>query len=95
MKRINDNAYILNLHGQYGVTAIFNASYLSPFGADDDLRTNPFREGENDGHNGATQVSSHVRDHLEPFKWSYHNIYGQAIQGSTERPYSTSLRHLE
>ena len=45
---INDNAYKLDLPGEYGVSASFNVSNLSPFDAGDNLRTNPFQEKEND-----------------------------------------------
>ena len=38
---INDNAYKLDLPGEYNVRATFNIFYLSPFDAGDDLRTNP------------------------------------------------------
>ncbi|KAI3457182.1 hypothetical protein Pfo_013845 [Paulownia fortunei] len=49
VERINDNAYKLELPGEYGVSASFNVSDLSLFDVDDeDLRTNPFQEGEND-----------------------------------------------
>ena len=41
LERINDNAYKLNLPGEYNVSATFNVSDLSPFDAGDDLRTNP------------------------------------------------------
>ncbi|XP_050252895.1 uncharacterized protein LOC126699228 [Quercus robur] len=50
---INDNAYKLDLPGEYGVNASFNVADLSPFDAGDDLRTNPSQEGENDAHQGA------------------------------------------
>ena len=36
LERINDNAYKLELPGEYGVHATFNVSDLSPFHADDD-----------------------------------------------------------
>ncbi|KAH9769333.1 Endonuclease [Citrus sinensis] len=45
---INDNAYKLDLPGEYNVSATFNVSDLSPFDVDDDLRTNPFQEEGND-----------------------------------------------
>ncbi|KAI3469143.1 hypothetical protein Pfo_025806 [Paulownia fortunei] len=49
VERINDNAYKLELPGEYGVGASFNVSDLSPFDVDDeDLRTNPFQDGKND-----------------------------------------------
>ena len=53
VERINDNAYKLDLPGEYGVSASFNVADLSPFDVGDDLRTNPSQEGENDAHQGA------------------------------------------
>ena len=49
LERINDNAYKLDLPGEYTVSATFNVTDLSPFDAGDDLRTNPFQEEGNDG----------------------------------------------
>ena len=40
-ERINDNAYKLDLPGEYSVNATFNVSDLSPFDVGDDLSTNP------------------------------------------------------
>jgi hypothetical protein len=37
---INDNAYKLDLPGEYGVSACFNVANLSPFDVGDDLRAN-------------------------------------------------------
>ena len=48
LKRINDNAYKLDLTGEYNISATFNVSDLSPFDVGDDLRTNPFEEKGND-----------------------------------------------
>ena len=50
VERINDNAYKLDLPGEYGVSASFNVSDLSPFEFLDslDLRTSPFKEGGTD-----------------------------------------------
>ena len=48
LERINDNAYKLDLPGEYNVSATFNVSDLSPFDVGDDLRTNPFQEEGND-----------------------------------------------
>ncbi|GKV10998.1 hypothetical protein SLEP1_g22287 [Rubroshorea leprosula] len=47
--RINNNAYKLELPGEYNVSTTFNVSGLSPFDVGDDLRTNPFEERGNDG----------------------------------------------
>ena len=48
MERINDNAYKLDLPGEYNVSATFNVSDLNSFDVGDDLRTNPLQEEGND-----------------------------------------------
>ena len=48
LERINDNAYKLDLLGEYNVKATFNVIDLSPFDVGDDLRTNPFQDEGND-----------------------------------------------
>ena len=48
LERVNENAYKLDLPGEYNVSATFNVSDLSPFDNSTDLRTNPFQEGEDD-----------------------------------------------
>jgi hypothetical protein len=45
LERINDNAYKLDLPGEYNVSATFNVTDLSPFDVGDDLRANPFSRG--------------------------------------------------
>jgi hypothetical protein len=54
LKRINDNAYKLDLPGEYNVSATFNVTDLSPFDVGCDLRANPFQEEGNDGDQGTT-----------------------------------------
>ena len=49
LKRINDNAYKLDLPDEYNVSATFNVTDLSPFDVGDDLRTNHFQEKGTDG----------------------------------------------
>jgi hypothetical protein len=48
LARINNNAYKLNLQGEYNISATFNVSDFSPFDVGDDSRTNPFEERVND-----------------------------------------------
>jgi hypothetical protein len=65
VERINDNAYKLDLPGEYGVSASFNVVDLSPFDVGDDLRTNPSQEGENDANQGAGHVDHTLRNGAE------------------------------
>jgi hypothetical protein len=53
VERINDNAYKLDLPGEYGVSVGFNVANLSHFDVGDNLRANPSQEGENDANQGA------------------------------------------
>jgi hypothetical protein len=48
VERINDNAYKLDLPGEYNISATFNVSELSLFDVGDDSRSNPFEERGND-----------------------------------------------
>ena len=50
IQKINDNAYKVELLGNYGVLATFNVSNLSPYEDDEliDSRTSLFQQGEND-----------------------------------------------
>ncbi|KAF8084785.1 hypothetical protein N665_0700s0003 [Sinapis alba] len=46
LKRINNNAYQIDLQGKYTISSTFNVSDLIPFVADElDLRLNPFKGG--------------------------------------------------
>ena len=59
LKRVNDNAYKLDLPGEYNVSATFNVSDLSPFDFADS-RTNPFEEGGNDGPQGSLRLVNDI-----------------------------------
>ena len=48
LARINNNAYKLDLLGEYNISATFNVYDLSPFDVGEDSRTNPFEERGND-----------------------------------------------
>jgi hypothetical protein len=48
LERINDNAYKLDLPGEYNISATFNVSDLSLFNVGEDSRLNPFKERGND-----------------------------------------------
>ena len=44
LEKINDNAYKVDLLGEYKVSATFNVSDLSPFDVGEDSRLNTFEE---------------------------------------------------
>ena len=48
MERINDNAYKVDLPGEYGVSVTFNVVDLSLFDVGDDSRSNSFEERGDD-----------------------------------------------
>ena len=60
LERINDNAYKLDLPGEYNISATFNVSDLSSFDVGDDSRTNPFEERGNDENQQAFKDPLHV-----------------------------------
>ena len=60
LERVNDNAYKLDLLGEYNISATFNVSDLSPFDVGDDSRTNPFEESGNDENQQAFKDPLHV-----------------------------------
>ncbi|KAG8472929.1 hypothetical protein CXB51_035050 [Gossypium anomalum] len=45
LEKVNDNAYKLDLPGEYNMSATFNVSDLTPYEDSVDLRTNLFQEG--------------------------------------------------
>ena len=57
LERINDNAYKLDLSGEYNISATFNVSDLSPFDVGDNSRTNPFED------RGIMRINKHSKIH--------------------------------
>ena len=68
LERINDNAYKLDLLGEYGVSATFYVSDLSPFDAGDNLRTNPSQEEGNDEDVGSKSKSTWDETYSDPIQ---------------------------
>jgi len=64
LERINDNAYKVDLPGEYGDSAIFNVSDLTLFDVGDDSRSNPFEKRGDDADQTNTK-RNHANDPLE------------------------------
>ena len=64
LERINDNAYKVDLPGEYGVSATFNVSDLTLFDVGDDSRSNPFEERGDDEDKPNTK-RNHANDPLD------------------------------
>jgi purine-nucleoside phosphorylase len=69
LESINDNAYKVDLPGEYGVSAIFNVSNLTLFTISDDLRSNHFKERGDDEEQPNTKYN-YANDPLEVLIWS-------------------------
>ena len=88
LERINDNAYRLDLPGEYNVSATFNVTDLSPFDIGEDLRANPFQEGGNDEDikaiktHGPVQVPAGpvTRARAKRFKEEMNNLVRRVLQ---------------
>ncbi|KAL2231083.1 UNVERIFIED_CONTAM: Transposon Ty3-I Gag-Pol polyprotein [Sesamum indicum] len=67
LERINDNSYKLDLPGQYGVSATFKISDLSPFydADNEESRTTPFQEGEDDRNIKGVQQTKEIQDPMD------------------------------
>jgi hypothetical protein len=65
LERINDNAYKLDLPGEYNTSATFNVSDLSLFDVGDDSRSNPFEERGNDENQQAP-----IKGSIACFSWA-------------------------
>jgi hypothetical protein len=108
LERINDNAYKLDLPGEYNVSATFNVSDLSPLGVGDelDLRTNPSQEEGNDEDFTSTRSwnADPIHVPIGPVTRArakkFHNALSGLIQGiwgqaSTWRPIDGDERNLQ
>jgi len=82
---LNDNAYRVNLLGDYGVSTTFNVADLSPYLDDnylEDLKAISSSQGENDGGPSLLACTSPTR-----FKSMLMEYIFQALAMSTDRPH--------
>jgi len=68
LKRINDNAYIIDLPEDYGVSSSFNINDLSPFDVGSKLRTTSIQEGGNDRGLSLDSIQEELEDEPLQFK---------------------------
>ena len=98
VERINDNAYKIELPGEYGVSATFNVADLSPFDVGEDSRTNPFQEGEDDViHQGEELEDSyeqmHEDDHVGKHAQTHANSHANTrTKGVTNQAQSNGYK---
>jgi len=67
IEKVNDNAYKVDLPGDYNVSATFNVKGLTPYLDDDDdsdLRTNHFQPGADDVHHGNYNPSCKAKSNM-------------------------------
>jgi len=62
LERIGDNAYKLDIPGEFQVSATFNVADLSLFDVGSNSRTNYFQEGRNDSIKNKDIVKDNDRD---------------------------------
>jgi len=86
LERINDNAYKIDIPGEYGVSSSFNVVDLTPFVVGDDsedLKTNVFQEGGNDENSKTAQIqesmtSSKTKQSVDTLQQMVANILNKA-----------------
>jgi len=67
IEKVNDNAYKVDLPGDYNVSTTFNMKGLTPYLNDDDdfdLRTNHFQPGADDVHHGNYNPSHKAKSNM-------------------------------
>jgi hypothetical protein len=81
LEKINDNAYKVDLPGEYNVSATFNVSDLSPYDVGDDSRSTPFEERGNDGPHGRPDLKDPLQVPDGPITRSRAKKIKEAMQG--------------
>jgi hypothetical protein len=81
LEKINDNAYKVDLPGEYKVSATFNVSDLSPFDVGEDSWSNPFQERGNDGNQGGPSLKDPLQVPVGPITRSRAKKIKEAMQG--------------
>uniref|UniRef100_A0A2N9EBM0 Tf2-1-like SH3-like domain-containing protein n=1 Tax=Fagus sylvatica TaxID=28930 RepID=A0A2N9EBM0_FAGSY len=80
-EKINDNAYKVDLPGEYKVSATFNVFDISPFDVSEDSWSNPFEERGNDGNQGGPSLKDPLQVPDGPITRSRAKKIKEAMQG--------------
>ncbi|XP_035544624.1 uncharacterized protein LOC118348007, partial [Juglans regia] len=94
LEKINDNAYKVDLPGEYKVSATFNVSDLSPFDVGEDSRSNPFEERGNDRNQGGPTLKDPLQVPDGPITRSRAKKIKEAMQGLYDPEIERTLRRL-
>jgi len=94
LDHINDNAYKVNLPGDYGVSATFNVADLSRYNDDnylEDLRANSLSHGENDGGSSLSIMTSPANSSPIACKGKLKEVLFQALGMHSDREHHSQL----
>jgi hypothetical protein len=94
LEKINDNAYKVDLPGEYKVSATFNVSDLSPFDVGEDSRSNPFEERGNDGNQGGPSLKDPLQVPDRPITRSRAKKIKEAMQGLMQSTWDEDSKSL-
>ncbi|KAG6723850.1 hypothetical protein I3842_03G227900 [Carya illinoinensis] len=94
LEKINDNAYKVDLPGEYNVSATFNVSDLSPFDVGEDSRSNSFEEMGNDGNQGRPTLKDPLQVPDGPITRSRAKKIKEAMQGLVQTTWEEASKSL-
>jgi len=99
LEKINDNAYKIDISGEYGVSSSFNVADLTPFVAGDDsedLRANVYQEEGNDENLKTIQIQgpmtrSRIKQSVDTLQQMVSGILNKAQVERDEGPEAEAL----
>ena len=95
LEGISNNAYKLDLPGEYNVSATFNVADLSSFDVGNDLRSNPFVEKGNDKNHGGPVEQDALKLPSSPITRSKLRNIQEAMSGLIQAFILAQEEHLD
>jgi translation initiation factor IF-1 len=95
LEKINDNAYKVDLPGEYKASATFNVFDLSPFDVGEDSRSNPFEERGNDGNQGGPSLKDRSQVPDRPITRSRAKNIKEAMQGLVQFTWEEASKRIK